>query len=233
MTKETDLYIPVKTLLEERGYEVKSEVTDCDVVGVKESNTVIVELKLVFSLELVLQAIVRQSLTDDVYLAVLAPDTPMKRKKWRSKQRSYLKLCRMLGLGLILVRLGSDKVKLPEILLDPTEYKPRKNKPRQVRLMKEFMARSGDPNIGGSTRTKIMTAYRQDALRCAMALNNQDKMKLAEIKKTANVDKAASILQKNFYNWFERQERGIYGLTSLGHEALKTYADILPSLEEK
>ncbi len=229
MTKETDLYPPIKTLLESMGYEVKAEVTDCDVVGVKDGNSVIVELKLAFSLELVLQGIARQSVSDSVYLAILAPDTPLKRKNWRSRQRGYLKLCRMLGLGLILVTLE----KLPEILLDPAEYKPRKNKKRQVRLMKEFMARAGDPNTGGSTGRKIMTAYRQDALRCALVLKEQNQAKLAEIKNSAKVEKAGSILQKNHYHWFERRERGIYGLTPAGREALVTYADILPTLTAK
>lgn len=231
MIKETDLYAPIKLLLEGRGYEVKSEVNDCDVVGCKDQNVIIVELKLIFSLDLVLQGIARQSVSDNVYLAILAPNTPAKRKNWRIRQRSYLKLCRMLGLGLILVTPDHDKAEKPRILLDPTEYKPRKNKNRKVRLMKEFMTRSGDPNIGGTNRKKIMTAYRQDALRCAMALKQQDKMKLADIKKVTQVNKAGSILQKNYYNWFERHERGIYGLTLEGHKALECCVDVLASLK--
>jgi len=31
--KETDLYQPVKTLLEDQGYTVKGEIGKCDVVG--------------------------------------------------------------------------------------------------------------------------------------------------------------------------------------------------------
>lgn len=230
MTKETDLYAPVKTLLETKGYVVKSEVKGCDVVGLKDTNSVIVELKLVFSLDLVLQGIARQSLTDDVYLAIFEPDTPQKRKNWRSRQRGCLKLCRMLGLGLMLVTPEANKSKLPKILLDPAEYKPRKNRNHQVRLMKEFETRTGDPNVGGVNRKKIMTAYRQDALRCAMVLKQSEKLKLSEIKKTSGVDKASSILQKNHYNWFIRHERGIYGLTSAGLTGLETYADALATL---
>ena len=71
MARETDLYIFVKEYLEARGYTVKSEVEGCDVVAVKENEpVVIVELKLTFSIDLVLQGIQRQSITDDVYLAV-------------------------------------------------------------------------------------------------------------------------------------------------------------------
>jgi len=42
---ETDLYAPVKQFLEDLGYEVKSEVHDCDVVAVRQdqADPVIVE----------------------------------------------------------------------------------------------------------------------------------------------------------------------------------------------
>ncbi len=234
MAKETDLYGPVKTLLEAAGYKVKAEVNGCDVVAFKDDGTtVIVELKLVFSLDLVLQGINRQSLTDDVYLAVLAPDTSTKRKNWRSRERGYLKLCRQLGLGLMLVNPNKENELSAKILLDPAPYSPRKNKRRQTRLINEFTTRKGDPNTGGINRTKIITAYRQDALRCAVALSEQEKMKVAEVKAKTGVHKTGSILQKNYYNWFERTERGIYCLTSKGKESLKLYAKVLPTLSDK
>jgi hypothetical protein len=231
MAKETDLYAPVKAMLEAKGYTVKAEVNGCDVVACKDDDPiVIVELKLVFSLDLVLQGIARQNVTDDVYLAVLAPDTPAKRKNWRARQRGYVKLCRMLGLGMMLVEVGVENKQKIKILLDPSPYLPRNNKKRQTRLMMEFVRREGDPNTGGINRTKIITAYRQDALRCAVVLNQQEAMKVVDIKTIAGVQKAASILQKNHYNWFERTSRGIYRLSPAGQEGLKTFAEVLPSL---
>ena len=48
MAKETDLYAPVKAMLEAKGYTVKAEVNGCDVVACKDDDPiVIVELKLV------------------------------------------------------------------------------------------------------------------------------------------------------------------------------------------
>jgi len=117
-----------------------------------------------------------------------------------------------------------------KILLDPKPYAPRKNKRKQTRLMTEFAMRSGDPNMGGVTRTKIITAYRQDALRCAAALNGGEEMKVAEIRTTSGVPRTASILQKNHYGWFERTGRGVYRLSPLGAESLKLYADVLSGL---
>ncbi len=217
MAKETDLYLPVKRFLEEKGYEVKAEVNGADVVAMKEgAPTVIVELKLSFSLDLVLQGVDRQNLTDDVYLAVLAPNTPQKRKNWRQKQRDYQKLCRKLGLGLMLVPAGEEEAGPVTVLLDPAPYTPRKNKKKETRLVQEFISRSGDPNTGGSTRTTIVTAYRQDAIRCAELLRENGEMKVGDIRAETSIAKTASILQKNYYGWFERTGRGVYTLTEKG-----------------
>ena len=69
--RETTLYRPVKAFLEAQGYAVKGEVTGCDLVAIRgDEPPVIVELKTSFSLSLVFQGIVRQDLSDTVYLAV-------------------------------------------------------------------------------------------------------------------------------------------------------------------
>ncbi len=227
MVKEAELYAPVKAMLEARGYEVKAEVNGCDVVAIKDdAPTVIVELKLQFSLDLVLQGISRQSLTDDVYLAVRAPDTPAKRRNWRGRRRDTLKLCRKLGLGLMQVEQNGRVV----VLADTAPYTPRRNYRRHARLMTEFMGREGDPNTGGTNRVKIITAYRQDALRCALALRMQGEMKVADVKAVSGVQKAGAIMQKNHYNWFERTARGIYRLSPAGEDGLRLYSDVVATL---
>ncbi len=49
--RETDLYPPIKRMLEKQGYEVKSEIDEADVVAVRdEDDPVVVELKTSFSL---------------------------------------------------------------------------------------------------------------------------------------------------------------------------------------
>ena len=232
MTREADLYLPVKAMLEAKGYEVKAEVKGCDVVGVKaDVPTVIVELKLAFSLDLVVQGVSRQALTDDVYLAVLAPDTPLKRKNWRARQKGYLKLCHKLGLGLMHVTAPIENNGQVRVLLDPKTYTPRKNGRKKTQLIAEFKDRAGDPNIGGVNRTKIMTAYRQDALRCALVLEKKNEMKVSDIRAEAGVQNAASILQKNHYNWFERAARGIYCLSKEGRKSLHNNPDAISMLK--
>lgn len=69
--KESDLYLPLKRFLESQGYEVKSEVGACDVVAVRGGELpVVVELKLSFNIDVVLQAVDRLSLTQKVYIGI-------------------------------------------------------------------------------------------------------------------------------------------------------------------
>jgi hypothetical protein len=208
MSLESDLYAPVKALLEGQGYSVKGEVQGCDVVAVRGGDPpVIVELKRVFGLGLVLQGINRLAISDTIYLAVGA---------WPKNMRDTKKLCRRLGFGLMIV----DKARV-DVLLDPAPGTPRKNKRRVGRLLGEHARRVGDPNLGGSsTKVPMMTAYRQQALRCASLLATNGPMKVAMLKEKADAPKAASILSADHYGWFERVERGIYGLTPKGREGL-------------
>lgn len=210
--RETDLYPPVKAFLEAQGFEVKAEVGAADVVAVRGAEPpVIVELKTGFSLALVYQGLARQALSDAVYLAV-----PWKAER-RGAGKDRLALCRRLGLGLLRVRMADGHV---ELLCEPGPYRPRQSKVRLKRLMKEFDGRRGDPNTGGSTRRSLVTAYRQDALACAVHLASVGPSKGAEVAKATGVTRATRMMADNHYGWFERVERGLYRLTEAGHAAL-------------
>ena len=81
--KETDLYEPIRAFLEEEGYQVQAEVKHCDIAAVKDGQLVIVELKKAFSLKLVYQGLERQSLTDQVFVAIPRPKTGAREKCWK------------------------------------------------------------------------------------------------------------------------------------------------------
>lgn len=69
--RESDLYLPLKRLLESQDYEVKGEIQDCDVLAVRgHEDPVVVELKLSLNLDLILQAVERLSLTPKVYIGI-------------------------------------------------------------------------------------------------------------------------------------------------------------------
>ncbi len=222
--KETELYPPIKAHLEGQGYEVKGEVGKADLVAVRgEEEPVIVELKTAFSLTLFHQAVDRLSLSDHVYIAVPRKTGRMFQKNMNSNKS----LCRRLGLGLITVRM---KDLLVEVHLDPAPRQPRKSKPKTARLLREFAHRVGDPNVGGTTRTKLVTAYRQDALRCLFVLSTLGPKKAADVSRVTKVEKARNIMSDDHYGWFERVERGIYAHTPKGEQAMKDYEDMLSAL---
>jgi hypothetical protein len=96
--------------------------------------------------------------------------------------------------------------------VDPGPYQPKKRKRKQTLLLGEFARRTGDPNIGGSTRRRLVTAYRQDALRCAEFLSENGATKAALVAEGSGVKKARQIMADNHYGWFRRIERGVYDL---------------------
>ncbi|HEV7408965.1 MAG TPA: DUF2161 family putative PD-(D/E)XK-type phosphodiesterase [Bradyrhizobium sp.] len=212
---ETALYLPVKRFLERLGFTVKGEVGGCDLVALSDGDppvVVIGELKLTFNLELILQAVDRASACDEVWLAA----NMSARGKGRESDARYRNLCRRLGFGM----LGVTSSGQVEVIVRPATAAPRRDPKKRSRLVAEHNKRKGDPTLGGSTRSPIMTAYRQQALACASAMALGPR-KIRELKPA--FPNAANILRDNFYGWFDRVERGVYGLTDAGRAALKRW----------
>ncbi|MBV8911941.1 MAG: hypothetical protein JOZ05_02740 [Acetobacteraceae bacterium] len=210
---EAALYPAVKRFLQGRGFEVKGEVAGCDVVGVKAGEPtllVITELKLGLSFDLVLQGVDRMACADEVWLAVKAT------RRGRDRDRRARKLCRLLGFGLLAVHPPQHV----EVVAEPAPYRPRQNVRWRKRVLGEHEARAGDPSPGGTGGVPIMTAYRQEALLCATRMQ-AGPQRPRDLRPDA--PRAASILKRNVYGWFERVDRGLYGLTSLGEEALSRW----------
>ncbi len=214
---ETTLYVPVKRFLERLGLEVKGEICGCDLVALDNGTptaVVIGELKLTFTLELVLQAVDRTAVCDEVWLAVRAS----KRGRGREADARVKKLCKLLGFGLLVVA-ANGRV---DPLVEPVPWKPRSNAKRRSKIVNEHRRRLGDPAAGGSTRKPIMTAYRQQALACADVLA-KGPARPRDLK--LFYPDAAKILHRNVYGWFFRQERGIYALTDGGRAALLQWSE--------
>jgi len=214
LATESALYLPIKRFLEAQGFEVKGEIGGCDIVAVRDGEPpllVVTELKLSFTLDLVLQGVDRAACCDEVWLAVRASV----RGRGRESDGRVKKLCRMLGFGLLLVS-PTGRV---DALVEPVAWKPRANTKRRAGLIREHGRRLGDPTLGGSsTRAPRMTAYRQQALICAAALA-AGPAKPKDLR-AGGVPDAAAILQSNYYGWFERVERGVYQLTEAGRGSL-------------
>ncbi|WP_426449014.1 DUF2161 domain-containing phosphodiesterase [Paenibacillus sp. S-38] len=238
---ETELYAPVKAYLEELGYSVRGEVRHCDVVAVRgEEPPLIIELKRSFSIPLLLQGIDRLRLTRSVYVAF---ERPAKGKAPHNATWPELrKLCGMLGLGMITVQFYKTRKPRVEVECHPLEGQalyplaspPRHSKYAAGKLLQEFQERRADYNVGGSTKRKLVTAYREKSLQLASLLGSRGPMSPKQLRDLTGHAQAASMLQKNYYLWFRRVDRGVYTLSPQGEEALKTYAHVvdgLPSLD--
>jgi hypothetical protein len=223
---EVDLYDPIKRFLQAQGYTVKGEIGACDIVAVRgDEAPVIVELKEGLSLALILQAVDRLGASESVYLAFRVGKG--RSGSWRSQRKRVTNLLRRLGLGLLTVSKAGRVVPV----LDPAPYSPRGSKERRRRLLKEFAERVGDPEVGGSASQKRLTAYRQDALRCARELADQGVLKLSVIRERAHVERAGSILRDNHYGWFDRVKTGYYDLTPQGRRDFVEWAEALATLD--
>lgn len=216
MTKEADLYAPVKAHLTRAGWTVKGEVGAADIVARRGDELLIVELKIGFSLALFHQGVERLAVTDQVFLAVPAGGKAKALK-------ANVKLARRLGLGVMTVRLRDTFV---EVLAEPTPYRPRKSPKKKKRMIKAFDRLDGDPNSGGATRHGLVTGYRQDALKCARFLAVHGPSQGAKIKAWAEVPAATQIMRDDHYGWFQRVTRGVYDLTDAGRKGLVDWGDV-------
>ncbi len=219
---ESDLYGPLSDYLTRQGYTVRGEVKNCDVVALKEGELIIVELKKTLNVTLLTQAIKRQQSCESVYIGI--PRPPDKRK-WLSVNKTVHLLLKRLELGLIFIAPGHKKTPV-EIILHPLPYERQKRKKSRRAIIHEIECRSGDYNTGGSCRTKIITAYRENAIQIACYLDQLGSTQPKVLRQLGTGDKTLSILQSNFYSWFERVGYGLYAVSTKGRSDIKQYPEL-------
>ncbi len=213
--KETDLYLPVKSLFEDMGFTVRAEVKDCDLFAVKDDKTVVAELKKSFNITLVYQLLNRQTFCKNVYAVIPRPKKGAKDKNFKS----MVKLCKKLDFGLITVALDSP-VNFAEVILSPNEISNITNYKKKTSAEKEAVLRSGDYNIGGSNGQKIITAYREKSLELLCLISVFGLVSGAKLHEMGYEKSVYSILYKNYYKWFEKAGKGIYGISETGKNAI-------------
>lgn len=219
---ETDLYPPVRDYLLARGFTVRAEVRHCDVAAKKGEALIVIELKLSINLTVVAQAVKRQQLTDAVYIAIPRPPD---RRKWMARTKDARRVLRRLELGLLLVSTTPGEQAV-EVIFHPLPAARQKRKaPRKV-LLEEMDNRSADFNAGGSTRKKLVTAYRENAVRIAACLAVLGPSSPKSLRALGTGAKTLAILHRNVYGWFERVDRGVYALGPRGQEELASYAEL-------
>jgi hypothetical protein len=68
-----------------------------------------------------------------------------------------------------------------------------------------------------------MTAYRQEALRCAALLAANGPLSPRAMRAAADVPNAGRILRRDVYGWFERKDRGVYDLSPQGRLGVERF----------
>jgi hypothetical protein len=219
---ESDLAGPLYDYLAGAGYMVRSEVKDCDIAAVKDGDLLIIELKKTLNLALLVQGVRRQRLTDIVYLAIPRPSNKW---KWWKESRGAQHLLRRLELGLILVSLDRGKPPV-EVVFHPLPFARRKRAATRRAVLDEIANRTADYNRAGSTRTKLATAYRENAIHIACCLRVTGRTSPAALRAMGTGPKTLSILRFNAYGWFERVDTGVYGLSAHADADLAAWPDL-------
>lgn len=230
---EKELYEPVKKWLEGHGFDPRAEVRHCDIMAMKDDMVIAVELKTALNLEVILQAVDRQRYCDLVYIAVPKKGRVLFTKRWKM----LCHLLRRLELGLLLVS-SRDGMQWVEEALAPLPFDRVRSRQQSTRKRKlaviEFQNRHGDYNVGGSTRSKIITVYREQALMIAYHLSCNGPMTPKALRQLGtDSKKTTSILYQNHYGWFERMSRGLYDLSDKGRKALVDYHTIVKEISDK
>ncbi|THF73097.1 DUF2161 family putative PD-(D/E)XK-type phosphodiesterase [Cohnella fermenti] len=101
------------------------------------------------------------------------------------------------------------------------------------KLLQEFEARSGDYNVGGSSKRKLVTAYRERSIQCALALECGGPASPKRVRELTGCPNAASMLRDNYYGWFRRVERGVYELTPAGSAGLAQFPEVTRTWTER
>ena len=217
MIKETDMYGPIKKLLESSGFTVKGEVKGCDIAAVRGGELWLVEMKLSLTVTLLYQAMSRQTISPCVFVAIPRP------KKLDKKFKNTQKILKKLELGLIITALDSE-TPFAEIVLYPG--KPHKLYKRSAAIRNEIENRVGD-TPGGSTKVPITTVYREQCIKVACMMDRHGaEVSPKLLKNEYNCGKnTGSILQRNFYGWFDKAGKGLYVLSDAGHDFLNEATD--------
>lgn len=231
---ESDIGSIFKEYFINNGFEVFSEVKDCDLVAIKDGETHLVEVKLRFNLELLMQCTDRQKSGYKVYAAIIKPKDTFSRR-WKL----ILHLMKRLEIGLLTINSSLDPQTIKEVL-KPEAFDRKKsidqNKKRTMKIHQEINGRSVDLNTPGSAKKKIITAYKESCVFVGCVMEKKENISSKEIRQQTGLDSAklTRIFKRNYYGWFERSSgRGMYLLSGKWHEDKLTHKELYDIYKSK
>ena len=111
---------------------------------------------------------------------------------------------------------------------------PRRKTKSRASVLREIAGRSGDYNVGGVSGRPILTAYREQAIFIACALDKLGPQKPMVLRTLGTAVNTQAILHRNVYGWFERLDRGLYGLKASGKDEIaQTYPGLAALYEAR
>lgn len=201
--KESDLYEPLALRFQKQGYKVQGEVCGCDIVAVKGDDIIVVELKKVFNVKLLYQAVRRLAITPTVYIAIFRPEAKQKMSFWQMIKS----LARRLNIGVFV--LDGETI---NVLVEPAPFSARPAAKQRQKVLKEFHGRKISENAGGVTGTKLNTAYLENAIYISVLLKKHRQLTAAQLQEFGTNEKTYNTLYRNVYGWFARKDKGVYAL---------------------
>ncbi len=143
-----------------------------------------------------------------------------------------------LEIGLLTINRDLDPQTIKEVL-KPEAFDRKKsidqNKKRTMKIHKEIDGRSIDLNSPGSTRKKIVTAYKESCVFVGCVMEKKENISSKDIRQQTGLDSAklTRIFKQNYYGWFERTGRGMYLLSGKWHEDKLTHKELYDIYKSK
>jgi hypothetical protein len=106
-------------------------------------------------------------------------------------------------------------------------FQRKRRKSAKQAILREMAGRSGDYNRGGSTRRKLVTAYREQAIHIACCLDALGPLAPRQLRAMGTAPNTQSILYSDFYGWFERIAPATYVLRPEGTAELADYPELV------
>ena len=158
---------------------------------------------------------------------------PKPKKYAPRKFRDTLYVIKKLEIGLIFVTVKDDGTSFAEIVRQPEEFFPvRERKKDKKRILNEIDGRAIDNNIGGVNNTKIATAFTERSIFAACVIEHYKTASPKLIKEITGSD-CGGLLRTNYYGWFKRTERGVYGITDKCERELCDYPELTEYYRKK
>jgi len=226
--KEAELFAPIKAYFEAAGFAGDGEVAGIDLLMEKDGQTLAVELKKTLDFKSIQQAAIDQKTCDFVYIGIFRPSDLFSRS---GKDKLYI--LKRLGIGLVCV---SPRTMGVEVISEPVVSElsafQKRNKKTAAAVRKELNSRKLKNNTGGVHQTKLMTAYKEEALLVLhhlIAMGGEGRSR--DLRALTGDPKCTAILYNNYYGWFENVAKGIYRVTESGLAAAEEYKHIIAHLK--